>query len=70
MRSNSSRPGAWRQREQDAGTDRYRGERPGFGYWAIGGEWATPGGQPLGWGKVDDDEECDYEPSGGPSTSA
>ncbi|WP_369030771.1 aldo/keto reductase [Streptomyces adonidis] len=28
----------------------------GFGCWAIGGEWAAPDGQPLGWGKVDDDE--------------
>ncbi|MFD6293318.1 aldo/keto reductase [Streptomyces sp. NPDC060235] len=28
----------------------------GFGCWAIGGEWATPDGQPLGWGAVDDDE--------------
>lgn len=28
----------------------------GFGCWAIGGEWASPDGQPLGWGKVDDDE--------------
>jgi len=28
----------------------------GFGCWAIGGEWSTPDGQPLGWGKVDDDE--------------
>ncbi|MEV2227826.1 aldo/keto reductase [Streptomyces phaeochromogenes] len=28
----------------------------GFGCWAIGGEWARPDGQPLGWGKVDDDE--------------
>ncbi|MGD1217721.1 aldo/keto reductase [Streptomyces krungchingensis] len=28
----------------------------GFGCWAIGGEWATPDGQPLGWGKVDDEE--------------
>lgn len=28
----------------------------GFGCWAIGGEWQTPDGQPLGWGKVDDDE--------------
>ncbi len=28
----------------------------GFGCWAIGGEWSDPGGQPLGWGKVDDDE--------------
>lgn len=28
----------------------------GFGCWAIGGELRTPDGQPLGWGKVDDDE--------------
>ncbi|MES5825111.1 aldo/keto reductase [Streptomyces sp. RG80] len=28
----------------------------GFGCWAIGGEWSDPDGQPLGWGKVDDDE--------------
>jgi aryl-alcohol dehydrogenase-like predicted oxidoreductase len=28
----------------------------GFGCWAIGGEWSDLGGQPLGWGKVDDDE--------------
>ncbi|MFJ2826368.1 aldo/keto reductase [Streptomyces sp. NPDC087263] len=28
----------------------------GFGCWAIGGEWGTPDGQPLGWGKVDDEE--------------
>ncbi|MET7699714.1 aldo/keto reductase [Streptomyces sp. NPDC005485] len=28
----------------------------GFGCWAIGGEWQTADGQPLGWGKVDDDE--------------
>ncbi|MFG2792101.1 aldo/keto reductase [Streptomyces sp. NPDC048419] len=28
----------------------------GFGCWAIGGEWSTPDGQPLGWGKVDDEE--------------
>jgi aryl-alcohol dehydrogenase-like predicted oxidoreductase len=28
----------------------------GFGCWAIGGEWQDLGGQPLGWGKVDDDE--------------
>ncbi|MFG2433240.1 aldo/keto reductase [Streptomyces sp. NPDC048508] len=28
----------------------------GFGCWAIGGEWATPDGQPLGWGAVDDEE--------------
>jgi aryl-alcohol dehydrogenase-like predicted oxidoreductase len=28
----------------------------GFGCWAIGGEWQDPDGQPLGWGKVDDDE--------------
>jgi aryl-alcohol dehydrogenase-like predicted oxidoreductase len=28
----------------------------GFGCWAIGGEWQTPDGQPLGWGKVDDNE--------------
>jgi aryl-alcohol dehydrogenase-like predicted oxidoreductase len=28
----------------------------GFGCWAIGGEWSSPDGQPLGWGKVDDEE--------------
>ncbi|MFE7165842.1 aldo/keto reductase [Streptomyces sp. NPDC057616] len=28
----------------------------GFGCWAIGGEWSDPDGQPLGWGKVDDEE--------------
>ncbi|MFE9764826.1 aldo/keto reductase [Streptomyces sp. NPDC005808] len=28
----------------------------GFGCWAIGGEWAGADGQPLGWGKVDDEE--------------
>ncbi|MER5550828.1 aldo/keto reductase [Streptomyces sp. NPDC002793] len=28
----------------------------GFGCWAIGGEWSTPDGSPLGWGAVDDDE--------------
>lgn len=28
----------------------------GFGCWAIGGEWQDAGGQPLGWGRVDDDE--------------
>ncbi|MET8960402.1 aldo/keto reductase [Streptomyces sp. NPDC004074] len=28
----------------------------GFGCWAIGGEWSTTDGQPLGWGKVDDEE--------------
>jgi aryl-alcohol dehydrogenase-like predicted oxidoreductase len=28
----------------------------GFGCWAIGGEWTTADGEPLGWGKVDDDE--------------
>ncbi|MEU5885351.1 aldo/keto reductase [Streptomyces sp. NPDC047461] len=28
----------------------------GFGCWAIGGEWTDLSGQPLGWGKVDDDE--------------
>ncbi|MEV5841552.1 aldo/keto reductase [Streptomyces sp. NPDC051985] len=28
----------------------------GFGCWAIGGEWQDPSGQPLGWGKVDDEE--------------
>ncbi|MER5225832.1 aldo/keto reductase [Streptomyces flaveus] len=28
----------------------------GFGCWAIGGEWQTVDGQPLGWGKVDDEE--------------
>lgn len=26
----------------------------GFRCWAIGGEWARPDGQPLGWGKVDE----------------
>lgn len=30
----------------------------GFGCWAIGGEWSTPDGSPLGWGKVDDDESA------------
>ncbi|MEV5544951.1 aldo/keto reductase [Streptomyces sp. NPDC052309] len=29
----------------------------GFGCWAIGGEWQSADGQPLGWGRVDD-EEC------------
>lgn len=24
----------------------------GFGCWAIGGEWQSADGQPLGWGKV------------------
>lgn len=28
----------------------------GFGCWAIGGEWQASDGQPLGWGKVDDEE--------------
>jgi aryl-alcohol dehydrogenase-like predicted oxidoreductase len=28
----------------------------GFGCWAIGGEWRTADGEPLGWGKVDDEE--------------
>ncbi|MEU6355802.1 aldo/keto reductase [Streptomyces sp. NPDC047072] len=28
----------------------------GFGCWAIGGEWQNTEGQPLGWGKVDDEE--------------
>jgi aryl-alcohol dehydrogenase-like predicted oxidoreductase len=28
----------------------------GFGTWAIGGPFAAPDGQPLGWGTVDDDE--------------
>ncbi|PKW07476.1 Aldo/keto reductase family protein [Streptomyces sp. 1222.5] len=28
----------------------------GFGCWAIGGEWWSADGQPLGWGKVDDEE--------------
>ncbi|MFE7124446.1 aldo/keto reductase [Streptomyces sp. NPDC057617] len=28
----------------------------GFGCWAIGGEWQDTAGNPLGWGKVDDDE--------------
>ncbi|NJP99709.1 aldo/keto reductase [Streptomyces zingiberis] len=28
----------------------------GFGCWAIGGEWQDADGNPLGWGKVDDDE--------------
>ncbi|TPQ19185.1 aldo/keto reductase [Streptomyces sporangiiformans] len=28
----------------------------GFGCWAIGGEWQSDDGQPLGWGKVDDEE--------------
>lgn len=28
----------------------------GFGCWAIGGEWQSVDGQPLGWGKVDDEE--------------
>jgi aryl-alcohol dehydrogenase-like predicted oxidoreductase len=28
----------------------------GFGCWAIGGPWSTPGGEPLGWGEVDDEE--------------
>ncbi|MFD7504819.1 aldo/keto reductase [Streptomyces sp. NPDC059850] len=28
----------------------------GFGCWAIGGEWWSAEGQPLGWGRVDDEE--------------
>jgi aryl-alcohol dehydrogenase-like predicted oxidoreductase len=28
----------------------------GFGCWAVGGEYHTPDGQPLGWGRVDDEE--------------
>ncbi|MFC8126371.1 aldo/keto reductase [Streptomyces sp. NPDC057302] len=28
----------------------------GLGCWAIGGEWSGPGGEPLGWGAVDDEE--------------
>ncbi|MEU9963752.1 aldo/keto reductase [Streptomyces malaysiensis] len=28
----------------------------GFGCWAIGGEWRSADGEPLGWGRVDDDE--------------
>ncbi|MEU1051762.1 aldo/keto reductase [Streptomyces sp. NPDC005876] len=28
----------------------------GFGCWAIGGEWQSADGRPLGWGKVDDEE--------------
>ncbi|MFG2426902.1 aldo/keto reductase [Streptomyces sp. NPDC048590] len=28
----------------------------GFGCWAIGGEFTTPDGSPLGWGRVDDEE--------------
>ncbi|MFE6894967.1 aldo/keto reductase [Streptomyces sp. NPDC057694] len=28
----------------------------GFGCWAIGGEWQDLDGQPLGWGRVDDEE--------------
>ncbi|MFE4335674.1 aldo/keto reductase [Streptomyces sp. NPDC056831] len=28
----------------------------GFGCWAIGGEWSDPDGNPLGWGKVEDEE--------------
>ncbi|GHE68380.1 aldo/keto reductase [Streptomyces capitiformicae] len=28
----------------------------GFGCWAIGGEWTDTEGQPLGWGKIDDEE--------------
>ncbi|WP_221334229.1 MULTISPECIES: aldo/keto reductase [Streptomyces] len=28
----------------------------GFGCWAIGGEHRTADGQPVGWGRVDDDE--------------
>ncbi|MFJ1651088.1 aldo/keto reductase [Streptomyces sp. NPDC088337] len=28
----------------------------GFGCWAIGGEWRSADGQPLGWGRVDDEE--------------
>jgi aryl-alcohol dehydrogenase-like predicted oxidoreductase len=28
----------------------------GLGCWAIGGPWTTAGGQPAGWGEVDDEE--------------
>ncbi|MGW5862514.1 aldo/keto reductase [Streptomyces sp. NPDC055239] len=28
----------------------------GLGCWAIGGEWSGPGGEPFGWGAVDDEE--------------
>ncbi|MEU1402412.1 aldo/keto reductase [Streptomyces sp. NPDC005728] len=28
----------------------------GFGCWAVGGEWQAADGQPLGWGKADDEE--------------
>ncbi|WP_425826766.1 aldo/keto reductase [Streptomyces fractus] len=28
----------------------------GFGCWAIGGPWQGLGGEPLGWGEVDDEE--------------
>ncbi|MFD5893822.1 aldo/keto reductase [Streptomyces sp. NPDC060366] len=28
----------------------------GFGCWAVGGEWQDRDGNPLGWGKVDDEE--------------
>ncbi|NGO80267.1 aldo/keto reductase [Streptomyces sp. YC504] len=28
----------------------------GLGCWAVGGEWWDTAGQPLGWGKVDDEE--------------
>ncbi|TDC13043.1 aldo/keto reductase [Streptomyces sp. 8K308] len=28
----------------------------GFGCWAIGGEWQSAEGKPLGWGRVDDEE--------------
>ncbi|MEV7324995.1 aldo/keto reductase [Streptomyces sp. NPDC093970] len=28
----------------------------GFGCWAMGGEWQDATGQPLGWGRVDDEE--------------
>ncbi|WP_409057411.1 aldo/keto reductase [Streptomyces sp. SYP-A7185] len=28
----------------------------GLGCWAIGGEWSGPGGEPYGWGAVDDEE--------------
>ncbi|MFJ1547640.1 aldo/keto reductase [Streptomyces sp. NPDC088246] len=28
----------------------------GFGCWAIGGQWSDPDGNPLGWGKVEDEE--------------
>lgn len=28
----------------------------GLGCWVIGGEWSGPGGEPYGWGAVDDEE--------------